>query len=213
MAKRFTSPCFKAAICAALAVSFLAQRGYAQEVKTTEVPAAIIIYRTVTGPYSLHPEVFQQLMEYVGKNYAAAGACFGIYPVDPDAVESKNLKWQVGVRVVPGRPMGYGKSLPLEKMSTMSDAAILRTLRDMKRPDAPYQLRIMSATTAVVSESTVAKAGQDGLDLIPWMARNGYVQTGPTRMEYLSHEGPPSEIKVAIIVPIKQRATKLKSSS
>lgn len=205
--------CFEIAVCMALAGGFFVERATAQEVEITRVPAAIIIYREVTGPYSQHPEAFREMMDYVGKNYAAAGACFGIYPMDPDAVESQNLKWEVGVRVVPGEPLGYGNSLPLERVPKMSDAVLRRTLREMKRPEAPYKLRVMPAMTAGVRHSTVAKAAQDGLDLIPWMARNGYVQTGPTRMEYLSHEGPPTEIKVAIIVPMQKRATNLKSSS
>jgi hypothetical protein len=182
-------------------------------VEKATLAGAIIVSRDVTGRYSQHPVVFRQLMEYVGKNYTAVGGCFGVYPRDPDAVEEKDLKWQIGVRVLPGKPLGYGKSLPLEEMPVMSAAKLRQTLRQMKRPEAPYTLGILPATTAAIIESTVGNAAHDGLDMIPWMARNGYVQTHPTRMEYLSHEGPMPDMKVRIIIPMKQRATGLKSSN
>jgi hypothetical protein len=182
-------------------------------VKIVTITGAIVIFREVTGPYSQHPLVLQQLMEYVGKSYAAVGACFGVYPLDPDAVDGKDLKWQVGVRVITGKPLGYGNSLPIEEMPVMSTAKLRRTFRVMKRPEAPYELRMMPATTAAIIESTVGNAAHDGLDMIPWMARNGYVQTAPTRMEYLSHEGPVSDMKVRIIIPVNERATGLKSSN
>jgi hypothetical protein len=80
----------------------------------------------------------------------------------------------------------------------------------MKQPEAPYKLMILQQTSAALVDSTVAQAGQDGLAMFPWMAKNGYVQVGPTRMEYHSHEGQLSEIKVTIIVPVKERATGLR---
>jgi hypothetical protein len=49
--------------------------------------------------------------------------------------------------------------------------------------------------------------------MIPWAPQNGYVQTGPTRMEYLSHEGTPTEMRVKIIVPVKKRESGLKLSN
>jgi GyrI-like small molecule binding protein len=183
------------------------------KVEISRISSAIVIYREVTGPYSQHPVVFEQLMQYVGKNYRAVGACFGIYPNDPDAVKAADLRWEIGVRVLPGEPLGYGKNLPVEQLPEMSDVQLRKTVRRMKQPDAPYKLKILSSTTAAIVDSTVASAAQDGLAMIPWAPKNGYVQTGPTRMEYLSHEGPPSEIKVKIVVPMKKRASGLKLSN
>jgi GyrI-like small molecule binding domain len=183
------------------------------KVEVSRIPSAIVIYREVTGPYSQHPVVFDQLMQYVGKNYRAVGACFGIYPKDPDAVEVSELRWEIGVRVVPGEALGYGKNLPIEELPNVSDARLRQTLRRMKQPEAPYKLKILEGTTAAVVDSTVARAPQDGLAMIPWAPQNGYVQTGPTRMEYLSHEGTPTEMRVKIIVPVKKRESGLKLSN
>jgi|SRR5580704_1365135 hypothetical protein len=174
-------------------------------VKIATITGAIVVSGEVTGPYSQHLVVFQQLMEYVGKSYAAVGACFGVYPRDPDAVEGKDLKWQVGVRVMPGKPLGYGNSLPIEEMPVMSAAKLRHTIRVMKRAEVPYELRMMPATTAAIIESNVGNAAHDGLDMIPWMARNGYVQTAPTRLEHLSCEGPVSDMTVRIIIPMKEQ--------
>ena len=48
-------------MCAGFLLSFLAHWGWGQRVETSEIPASVIIYREVTGPYSQHPEVFQQI--------------------------------------------------------------------------------------------------------------------------------------------------------
>lgn len=180
------------------------------KVRVSAIPSAIVLYREVTGPYNQHPEVFAELMKYVGTNYRAVGACFGIYPQDPDAVKAKELHWEVGVRVVPGNPLGYGNNLPIEKLPVRSDRQLEGALHKMKQPQSPYRLKLLAKTNVAVIDSTVAKAAQDGLAMFPWMAKNGYVQVAPTRMEYLSHEGPPSEMKVTIIVPVKERPSGLR---
>lgn len=186
------------------------EEGVSPKVEVSKIPSAIVIYREVTGPYSQHTVVFEQLMQYVGKNYRAIGACFGVYPHDPDAVKASELHWEIGVRVVPGEALGYGKNLPIEELPNASEARLRQTLRRMKQPETPYKLKILEGTTAAVVDSTVARASQDGLAMIPWAPQNGYVQTGPTRMEYLSHEGAPTEIRVKIIVPVKKRESRLR---
>lgn len=200
-------------LASAFRVELWAQDKGALHVTVTDIPEAIVLLRDVSGPYTQHPVVMREMMEYVGKHYAAVGACFGIYPRDPDATAEKELKWQVGVRVTTGEPQGFGKSIPTDELPKMSHAEREQIMRRMQQPAAPYRLAMLPGTTAGLVESTVADAAHDGLDVIPWMARNGYVQTGPTRMEYLSHEGEPSAIKVRIIVPMKLRATGLKSSN
>jgi hypothetical protein len=205
-------------ICGLFALSVFSQGQEAEQLAATHVevihlPAAIVLYRSATGPYSQHPVVFDELMKYVGANYRAVGACFGVYPHDPDATRTADLKWEVGVRVIPGAPLGYGKNLPIEELPNQSAAGLKGLMLRMKTPAEPYKLRIQEETTAAVLESTVERAPQDGLALFPWMAKNGYVQIGPTRMEYLSHEGPPSQIKVRIILPVKIRESGLKTPS
>jgi hypothetical protein len=186
------------------------ERAEPPKVSVSTIPSAIILYREVTGPYNQHPEVFAELMKYVETNYRAVGACFGIYPQDPDAVKAKELHWEIGVRVVPGIPLGYGNNLPIEQLTVRSDRQWQQTLRKMRQPESPYGLKVLPKTDAAVVDSTVSAAAQDGLAMFPWMATNGYVQVGATRMEYLSHEGPPSEMKVTIIVPVKRRPSGLR---
>jgi len=188
------------------------QRADEVKVRVAAIPSAIVIYRDVTGPYDQHPEVFTEMMKYVGENYRAAGACFGIYPTDPDSVRPSDLHWQVGVRVVPGSPLGYGNRVPVEQIPAASDRQLEATMQKMKQPAAPYKLMILEETNAAHVESTVASAGRDGLAMFPWMAKNGYVQVAPTRMEFQSHEGSPTEMKVTIIVPVKERASGLRLS-
>ena len=70
------------------------------QIKVEEIPAITIVYREVVGDYSLHPKVFAEMMAYSQKRFSPVGACFGIYPIDPDSVESPaKLKWEVGVAV------------------------------------------------------------------------------------------------------------------
>lgn len=179
-------------------------------VRVEEVAPAIILYQDVRGDYSKHPEVFLNMMNYVGARYRAVGACFGIYPVDPDAAKRGELTWQVGVRVTSGAPLGFGKNIPVEQVKPASVSQLQRMMKQLKVPDAPYHLQIMPASLAGVVESTIATAASDGLYMFKWMAENGYVQIAPTRMEYLSHDGPPSQIPTRIIVPVKKRESGLK---
>lgn len=179
-------------------------------VRVSSVPSAIVLYREVTGPYDQHAKLFAEMMKYTGENYRSVGPCFGVYPQDPDAVKSTELHWEIGVRVVPGLALGYGNNLPIEQLPKKSAKEWKSVLRTMKAPEAPYKLKVIAPTEAVFVSSTVANAGRDGLAMFPWMAKNGYVQTGPTRMEYLSHDGPPSQIKVTIVVPMQKRASGLR---
>ena len=118
--------------------------------------------------------------------YIGVGDCFGIYPMDPDAVASPAaLRWRVGVRV---------SAKPGQRLQA---------------PKPPYKLERLPATQAAVLETRVDTAATDGLALLRWMPENGYVQTGPTRMEYLAHDGNPLLIPARIIVPIKKRPSGL----
>lgn len=153
-------------------------------IQIQQIPSMTIVYREVVGDYSLHPKVFAEMMAYTQKRFVPVGTCFGIYPIDPDSVDSPaKLKWEVGVAVA--RPAGSKPNLPAAK--------------------APYQLKELSATQAAVLETDVADAGKDGLAMFRWIIEHGFVQTAPTRMEYITHQGDPMEIKARIIVPIKKR--------
>lgn len=145
-----------------------------------------MLVRDVVGDYSQHPKVFLEMMTVRDANYVAAGDCFGIYPTDPDTVESTTtLRWRVGVRV------------------EARDGGQLRA------PRAPYKLERLAATEAAILETTVKDAALDGLAMLRWLPENGYVQNGPTRMEYHTHDGNPTLIPARIVVPIKKRKSGL----
>ena len=119
-----------------------------------------MLVRDIVGDYSQHPKVFVEMMTVRDANYVAAGDCFGIYPMDPDAVESStSLRWRIGVRV---------------------DA---KDGGQLKAPRAPYKLERLPAFEAAVLETNVRDAAVDGLAMLRWLPENGYVQNGPTRME------------------------------
>jgi DNA gyrase inhibitor GyrI len=160
------------------------------QIRVEEIPSMTIVYREVAGDYSLHPKVFLEMMEYSQKRFSPVGACFGIYPIDPDSVESPaQLKWEVGVAVAhPENGIG-GKVLP--------------------SPTAPYRLKELPATQAAVLETDVENAGKDGLAMFRWVVEHGFVQIAPTRMEYVTHAGDPAKIKTRIVIPIKKRRSGL----
>lgn len=155
-------------------------------VRILQVSGGSALLRNVTGDYSQHPAVFAELFRVRDRQYLPVGDCFGIYPIDPDTVESSgSLAWQIGVRVV------------------SKDSARLA------KPPAPYRIAQLPDVEAAVLETTVQNAAVDGLSILRWLPEHGYVQSGPTRMEYLTHEGSPMLIPARIIVPIKKRKTGL----
>ncbi|HSS18879.1 MAG TPA: winged helix-turn-helix domain-containing protein [Pyrinomonadaceae bacterium] len=173
-------------------------------VSVQKIPASWVLVRDVNGSYQTHPEVFQEVMKYVGSNFRAVGDAFGIYPMDPDAAKPGTLRWQVGVRIAPGKPLGYGNKLPLITSVAKSSQELDRERAHLSRPNPPYRIVLLEETEAAVVESSVEDTPKDGLSMFGWMAENGYVQVGATRMEYLTNEGSNS-ISTKIIIPIRKR--------
>lgn len=188
--RNFVLLCALFSMCADLGlVPERAHRSTSEDLTRVEhIPAKRVLYREIVGSYQQHPQVFAEIMSYADKRYSRVGACFGVYPTDPDTVRDQSqLHWFVGV--------GVGPHSGAAKISA---------------PDKPYRFEDMPAIDAAVIETDVERAGIDGLSMIRWMLENGYVQVGPTRMEYLSHEGDPTKIKTRIIVPIVKRSSGLK---
>lgn len=157
-------------------------------ISVQRVSGGTILVRDVAGSYARHPEVFAELMRHRDQFYRGVGDCFGVYPMDPDAIAADEmLRWRVGVRVAP-----------------------LNAGDVVRRAPRGYRIERMPDTDAAVIETDVQRAAMDGLSVIRWMAENGYVQVGPTRLEYRTHEGNPQLIPARIIVPVKARASGLK---
>lgn len=185
------------------------QTAMGRSVRLQKFPATWALVRDVKGSYGRHEVVFREMMQYVGENYRALGDCFGIYPMDPDAVKQGELSWQVGVRIVSGKPLGFGERVEFSDGAMRAAMNLKADRRKLKAPAAPYRIVLLEAAEAAVVESTVADSAKDGLAMFRWMAENARVQVVPTRMEYLSHEGAPNQIKTRIIVPVEKRASGL----
>jgi hypothetical protein len=179
--------CF--ALCAVLSAHGLAQGTQRPDdrIHLEHITGGTALMRDVAGDYAQHPQVFAELLTLRDRLFTPVGACFGIYPDDPDVVETKSqLKWQIGVRV---EPKQAGASLA--------------------KPPVPWRLSKLPDVEAAVIETDVQTAGLDGLAMSRWMAEHGYAQLAPTRIEYLSHEGNPMLLPVRIIVPVIKRRSGL----
>lgn len=158
-----------------------------EQIRVEQVSGGTILIRDVTGSYAQHPRLFAEMMAVRDRLFTSVGACFGIYPLDPDAVERPaDLRWQIGVRV-----------------------SAAQGRQSLARPPKPYRLVALGPTEAAVLETDVQHAGTDGLAMYRWMAEHGYVQTAPTRLEYLSHDGSPMLLPARIIVPVRKRPSGL----
>lgn len=147
----------------------------------------IVVPREVTGPYSQHPVLFKQLLQYTTAKYGKPEALWGIYPDDPDAVKPEDLHWTVAVRISP-----KDADLAQTKEESQREDVQKRSLASLQPAADPYKLVLLGESLAAVVDSTMAAAPKDGLAIIPWMASNGFVQIAPTRMEYLTSSGDPA---------------------
>ncbi|HEV2846817.1 MAG TPA: hypothetical protein VG477_18320, partial [Thermoanaerobaculia bacterium] len=134
-----------------------------------------------------------------------AADCIGIYPFDPDAVAKSRLEWGAAV-MIPDTAAFRNFKAPAKAKA-------------LSVPASDYKVKTLPAIEAAVMYSTVGRSPQDGLKFFPWLAENGYVQVGPTRMLYFSDpsvdllKATPEQIaatKTKIIVPIKKRARDIK---
>jgi hypothetical protein len=142
-------------------------------------PAFQAVVRDVQGDYSQHPVVTRDLMTTVRSACPDKGVLFGIYPQDPDAVPRDQLQWQLGYSVPAGSRCGVASL-------------------------AGYSLTDKAAETDAVLDSTLGNSRNDGLKMLAWLGTSGYVQVGPTRMEYLEASAAPSS-RVRIVVPVRRR--------
>ncbi|HSS18567.1 MAG TPA: winged helix-turn-helix domain-containing protein [Pyrinomonadaceae bacterium] len=173
------------------------------------IPASWALVREVRGSYETHPEALQEMKDYVGLNYRALGDSFGIYPVDPDAAKQDALHWEVGIRITDGEPLGSGNSLPLITSLGKTSQELESEKKQFKRPQTPYKIVLLESVEAAVVDSTIEETPKDGLSMSRWLAENGYVQVGPTRMEFLKFDGPANKVPTRIIVPVQKRSSGL----
>lgn len=190
------------------------------EITIEKVPPQKVLYRNLQGGYDKTQEAFTDLKGVMMRQAAtvkpAAGAstaqaatlaadCIGIYPFDPDAVAKSRLEWGAAV-LIPDTPAFRNFKAPANAKA-------------LSVPASEYKVQTLPAIEAAVMYSTVGRSPQDGLKFFPWLAENGYVQVGPTRMLYFADpsvdllKATPEQVagtKTKIIVPIKKRERDIK---
>lgn len=175
-----------------------------------------VLYRDLQGGYDKTQEAFADLKGVMMRFEASSSSgppalaaaqpaaliadCLGIYPFDPDAVPKDSMSW--GAAVIVPETAGFRRFRAPRRAAKLSV------------PASGYGLQTLPAIEAAVMYSTVGRSPQDGLKFFSWMAENGYVQVGPTRMLYFSDpsvdllKATPEQIaatKTKIIVPITKR--------
>jgi hypothetical protein len=153
----------------------------AADIQIATLPAMSAIVRPMQGDYSQHARAAGDLLKTVSMQCKAGGVIFGEYPEDPGAVGMANVHWA----------LGYEMSVPPRGACAISLSKL-------------YSIRILPATNAAVLQTTLGHSPQAGLFLLKWLPDSGYVQAGPTRMEYLDDKGT-AETPVRIVLPILKR--------
>jgi hypothetical protein len=182
------------------------------EIKIEKIPPQKVLSRQIQGGYERHQEVFADLKGTMmaatpaqapaGKALALAADCLGIYPFDPDAVTdaASKARFEWGAALLVPQNFRLARGTKAKALSV---------------PASDYKVQTLPAIEAGVMYSTIGRAPVDGLKFFPWMAENGYVQVGPTRMVYFTDpsvdlmRATPEQLQAAqtkIIVPIKKRA-------
>ena len=136
------------------------------------VRSAAPIYALVIpmkGSYVLHGEAIELISNYLSsKRIAPTGPPFGRYFNSPSTTAESDLRWEIGVPVLEG-----------------TEAV------------APFEVRKVNDT--LVASDTVVGAHSDPKpwpELMQWIAKNGYVASGPTMETWLAGER--TEMSVAI---------------
>ncbi len=204
------------------------------EIRLEIIPAQHVVSRTVVAGYDKTNAVFVDLkmamlkqlnkqglfpkgdggqLKYSGTYRTATAAsssaiaaqdCTASYPVDPDtAVTSSEegvepgfppaVEWTAHIPVPPGFQAPSAK----DSLLAVRDAG-------------PYEVGDLPGTLAATMFSTVGRAPTDGLKFFVWMAENGYVQTGPTRMVYFQKGG--SRVAMAEMLNASQPMIKLQET-
>jgi hypothetical protein len=185
-----------------------------KRIKIENYPRTNVVYFTITGSYQKHPEAFSNLMDYVLQNYRYAGVCLGFYPEDPDTVSEQKLKWQIGIRVIPGQPEKIIDStmtnMSRDPFAIMASKEELGApLSQLKHTLEPFFIRTLQPFQAVTLITNVESTSRDGLALNAWIILNGYVQTAPTIMEYAMMKTDPLKIPTKIVIPVTKRSSGL----
>ena len=149
------------------------------DVTIKSLPRSTAIVRQMTGSYAQHSDAAHALLKLVSEKCATRGHVYGEYPEDPGAVGMENVHWNLGYEMAANDPC----------MSSLPKL---------------YRVAVLPPTYAAVLTTTIAKTQEDGLAIAKWLPDSGYVQSAPTRIEYLDESGAPDSA-VQIVMPVKKR--------
>lgn len=156
------------------------QRTAPSDIRVEARPATTLLVRAGRGPFSGHAIEFARLRDFASERSIPMRDVVGVYPDDPDVVGIEKLSWQIGFTIDPAR----GEST--------------------KGLDSPFQVVDLPAGDAAVIDSTLGHSHVEGIRLLAWLPYSGYVQVGPTRIEYSRWTADPSA-PVRIVVPVRKR--------
>jgi hypothetical protein len=162
------------------------------------------------GSYNQHPAAFTQLATFSRQRLAGAtfGAPVGIYPTDPDAI-GVAFPTDSGIAAnTRGRPLAASAAGDARLTWELTLPVESRSLARV-RVAPPYEVKTLPATQAVVLDSDAGRASVEGLALGVWVMEHGYVQTAPTRMQYIANSGTGTAMTTRIIIPVRKRPSGL----
>jgi len=151
------------------------------DISISSIPGGIAITRPMSGDYAQHSAAAQHLLAFVnGQPCHVAGFIFGEYPEDPGKVGIDNVHWTIGFQITDAK---HGCDV---------------------RIASPYVRTTLTPVTAAVLTTTLSQSQDAGFALLRWLPDSGYVQDGPTRIEYRDSSGQPNAI-IRMILPVKKR--------
>jgi hypothetical protein len=157
----------------------LAKAADVPEISVVSMPAMSAVERQMKGDYAQHDAAARELLRFISTACKMNGLVFGQYPEDPGAVGMANVHWTLGYE--------------MNDRSACASAI-----------SPPYVLVQLPADEAAVLNTSLSKTPQAGLAMFKWLPDSGYVQAGPTRIEYLEPSGK-GDSAVRIVMPVKRR--------
>jgi hypothetical protein len=191
-------------------------------IRIQQLPARSVMVRRATGSYEQHPSLIQETLgqaRRAGVNKPPQGSLIGIYPMDPDAVDSpKDLEWYLAVEAPPGTVKAKMPVSPgMLPTNLRADFGTLEAkFATVARPSGQdvYLMAALDPGLAITAEASYEAIPAVGLAMKEYMFRSGWVQVAPTRNVLIAGDpATPVDDKVQIVFPVRRRNVELPVSS
>jgi len=157
------------------AVWVRAPRPSAEHPEFRALPRLRLYSRSVVGPYSLHPEVLQELLGRAETIGAQPSQVVALYLSDPRKTESDDLRWSLGF-------------------------VLDEAFDDEIEP--PFELIEIPGQDVVSLQTPLESLGAASQRIDEWMGSAGLRQSGPTRVIWTVESGEPRPGLVKLIKPV-----------